>query len=82
MRAASPSSIFEACFAASYSSVSPRSSSRVTLDFDSSVLSRARRAEEATVVYNPKRKGVLSDYPLFAAPSASSATNSCDEPAR
>lgn len=39
---------------------------RVTVDFDGSVLSTARRAEGAAVGYNPKRKGARSYYPLFA----------------
>lgn len=39
---------------------------RVTIDFDGSVLSTARRAEGAAVGYNPKRKGARSYYPLFA----------------
>jgi len=39
---------------------------RVTIDFDGSVLSTARRAEGSAVGYNPKRKGARSYYPLFA----------------
>lgn len=39
---------------------------RVTVDFDGSVLSTARRAEGSAVGYNPKRKGARSYYPLFA----------------
>ena len=39
---------------------------RITIDFDGSVLSTARRAEGSAVGYNPKRKGARSYYPLFA----------------
>jgi hypothetical protein len=39
--------------------------SRITLDFDGSVLSTARRAEGSAVGYNPRRKGARSYYPLF-----------------
>lgn len=39
--------------------------SRVTLDFDGSVLSTTRRAEGAAVGYNKKKKGARSYYPLF-----------------
>lgn len=39
---------------------------RVTIDFDGSVLSTARRAEGSAVGYNRKRKGARSYYPLFA----------------
>lgn len=42
---------------------------RVTIDFDGSVLSTARRAEGAAIGYNPKRRGARSYYPLFAAVS-------------
>ena len=39
--------------------------SRLTLDFDGSVLSTQRRAEGTAVGYNPKKKGRRSYYPLF-----------------
>jgi hypothetical protein len=43
------------------------SPSRLTLDFDGSVLStKARRIEGTAVGYNTKRKGARSYYPLFA----------------
>lgn len=38
---------------------------RVTLDFDGSVFSTRRHAEETAVGYNKKRKGARSYYPLF-----------------
>ena len=38
---------------------------RVTLDFDGSVQSTARRAEGTAVGYNKKKKGARSYYPLF-----------------
>src|SRR5690606_13502892 len=43
------------------------SPSRLTLDFDGSVLStKARRIEGTAIGYNTKRKGCRSYYPLFA----------------
>jgi len=39
--------------------------SRVTLDFDGSVLSTGRHAEGTTVGFNKKKKGARSYYPLF-----------------
>src|SRR5690606_33303628 len=43
------------------------SPSRLTLDFDGSVLStKARRIEGTAIGYNTKRKGARSYYPLFA----------------
>lgn len=39
--------------------------SRLTLDFDGSVLSTRRHAEGSAVGYNKKRKGERSYYPLF-----------------
>jgi hypothetical protein len=39
--------------------------SRLTLDFDGSVLSTRRRAQGTAVGYNKKRKGERSYYPLF-----------------
>lgn len=39
--------------------------SRITLDFDGSVLSTRRHAEGTAVGYNKKRKGARSYYPLF-----------------
>jgi hypothetical protein len=38
---------------------------RVTLDFDGSVFSTRRHAEETAVGYNKKKKGARSYYPLF-----------------
>lgn len=38
---------------------------RVTLDFDGTVISTARRAEGTAVGFNPKKKGARSYYPLF-----------------
>ena len=40
--------------------------SRVTVDFDGSVLSTGRRAEGTAVGFNKKKKGQRSYYPLFA----------------
>ena len=40
--------------------------SRVTLDFDGSVLSTGRCAEGAAVGFNKRKKGLRSYYPLFA----------------
>jgi hypothetical protein len=39
--------------------------SRITLDFDGSVLSTTRRAEGTAVGFNKKKKGARSYYPLF-----------------
>lgn len=39
--------------------------SRVTIDFDGSVLSTKRRAEGAAVGFNKRKKGARSYYPLF-----------------
>ena len=40
--------------------------SRITLDFDGSVLSTKRHAEGTAVGFNKKKKGLRSYYPLFA----------------
>ena len=40
--------------------------SRITLDFDGSVLSTKRHAESTAVGFNKKKKGLRSYYPLFA----------------
>lgn len=39
---------------------------RITCDFDGSVLSTKRKAEDTAVGYNKKKKGLRSYYPLFA----------------
>ncbi len=39
--------------------------SRLTVDFDGSVLSTSRKAEGTAVGFNKKKKGALSYYPLF-----------------
>ena len=39
--------------------------SRVTVDFDGSVLSTGRHAEGTAVGFNKKKKGARSYYPLF-----------------
>jgi len=45
--------------------LSDLSLSRITIDFDGSVLSTTRRAEGSAVGFNKKKKGARSYYPLF-----------------